>query len=164
MSDDRDTLVRKTPPAGVRAQTASPEVEIFEDVTGMHARGEIDDDEAERRRARRPSDPLSRLRHEHNALAETVTGIRVTVGEIRGQLNGQDAVLAEIRGTVREALARDGRAFEAHLDIRTAASKAEIADKADAKRARRKLIGKAIGAAIGLVTSGAVIHWLLGML
>ena len=61
MTDDRDRYKHKTPPAGVRAQTASP-IEVDEDVTGQHELGELDKGELAELRSKRPTDErLARL-------------------------------------------------------------------------------------------------------
>lgn len=53
--DDRDTYRPKTPPAGIRAQTAAP-IEVDDDPTGQHELGHIDQDELAAARAKRPTD------------------------------------------------------------------------------------------------------------
>jgi hypothetical protein len=54
--DDRDKYRPKTPPAGIRAQTASPVVEMDDDPTGQHELGHIDEKQLAEARAKRPTD------------------------------------------------------------------------------------------------------------
>lgn len=54
--DDRDTYRPKTPPAGVRAQTAAPTVELDDDPTGQHELGRIDEEQLAELRSKRPTD------------------------------------------------------------------------------------------------------------
>jgi hypothetical protein len=69
MPEDRDKYKAKTPPAGVRAQTASPTVEVDEDVTGKHELGEVDEHELATLRAKRPTDErLARLEAKNDQL------------------------------------------------------------------------------------------------
>lgn len=72
MPEDRDKYRTKTPPAGVRAQTASP-IEVDEDATGKHELGEIDEHELAERRAKRPTDErIARLEADRDKLVKTL--------------------------------------------------------------------------------------------
>lgn len=77
MADDRDTYRVKTPPAGVRAQTASP-IEVDEDITGQHELGAIDKDELAERRAKRPTDErMAKLEEKNDKLTAALLELAV---------------------------------------------------------------------------------------
>ncbi len=119
----------KTPPKGVRAQTAAP-VEIADETSEAY---DIPTERAKFRARRTTDERVQRLEEKHDSLSGDVTEIRVTVGTVAGQVSTmvelmkQDAALkqAEVSAEVARA-----NAIIAEHDKRNA-----LADKRKADRA-----------------------------
>lgn len=156
-----------------------PEPVTYEDVTGQ-----AEGDALRALRARRPTgERLERLEVKHDALVKDVTETRVDVGKIKGQLEVLPELVSLIKGITERREQRDVVAFTASVDVDTAAKtaaididaaakkaevavgaavkKAEVFDGLDAKKARRARVTKIVTSIIGMVGSGAVLHWLL---
>ena len=100
----RDRYVPKTPPKGVAEQLAAPVEEIWDSATGRY-----EGEELERVRARRPTPERLRIlerkqdedRTRLDGLVEVVTDVRVSVGEMRGELRAALSLVPEKHKTER---------------------------------------------------------------
>lgn len=160
IKDDRDLLKKRTPPSGVAAIKSASATRgdggFEEDVTGQY-----DGDELDRLRAMRPADQrIARLEKKHDDLTQVVTETRVIVGEMSGQLSVLPELISVVRESANRASQREHVTFTAQVDV----DKARQLDSIEGKKANRQRITTIIGGAVTLLTSGAVIHWLVGKL
>lgn len=159
-----------------------PEEVRHDDVTGQ-----VEGEALREARAKRTTgERLERLEEKHDGLVKDVTETRVDVGLIKGQLSVLPELVGLIKGITERREQREQVAFTASvdvdkaaktaaIDIDAAAKKAEVAigaatkkadvfDALDAKKARRTRVTKVVTTIVGLLGSGAVLHWLFGRL
>jgi hypothetical protein len=131
----------------------------------------------ELRRSRTPSERMDRLEDKHDDLVETfgqeIGEIKADVGEIKGKLSVLPKLVDLLESTVDSAAAREQAALDAQVAraeaqtavdtatkkaviqketaIAIAEEKAEINDKLDKRKARRKLWLKIVGGALGAI-------------
>lgn len=157
MPEDRDIRRPKTPPAGVRAQTAAPEP-VFDDPTGQCERGEIEPQQRDELRKKRPTDErLAHIEKRNDEQDMKLGALTSDVAFIKGQLVVLPSLVAQaIRGTTQ----RQHLALKVEADVAAAEAKATIEDGLDAKKARRKLLTRIAGAA-AIAVGGMLAHYLL---
>lgn len=98
--------------------------------------GQYEGPDLDAMRDRRPTPyRLRHLERKHDKLA-------TDVAEMKGDMKAHGSILSEL-----------------HNDMTL-----RRADEADAKKHARERVTKAIGAVFGLITSGAVLHWIVGKL
>lgn len=152
--------------AAKREREAAP-VEVEPEITGNHQGAELD----AARDTRAPLDRIRRLekgRDEDRAdlkeLTATVSDMRVEnakeLGDVKaelGKVSGQLEVLPELISVVRKSAERAETRHDKRDDM-------EAEDKADARKHKRERITKVVGAVVGLLSSGAFLHYLMGKL
>lgn len=164
------------------------DVQVFRAVKAVHKR--IDESEAKAAKAHGMlTQEVTGLKSEISRIKTDVTGLKIAFKEqvakqdassaVVNKLDGKmDVLLAvhrnrsvssETRTVVTETLAE--RILEDDLDKRAAEREVEAAERAvereDAlhvRKVRRMFLLKVAGGVISLVTSGAVLHWLVGKL
>lgn len=173
--DDRESIA---PPASVKAQIARPLSAVpmpgDDDYTGQYRsmpEGTRDRPKLrELRRSRTPSERMDRLEDKHDDLVEAfgqeIGDIKSDVGEIKGQLSVLPKLVSLLESTVDSAAAREQTALEAKAEVDNAVKKAEIQketaiavakekaeinDKLDKHKVRRKLWLKIVGGALGAI-------------
>jgi hypothetical protein len=129
-------------------------------ITGVHSGEEL-----ARARAARPTDQrIGRLEEKHDRLDRIVGDIRADVSETKGKVSLLPKLIDESLRAVNDMRAREHVTFTAQVDVDRAKTVATIEDAADATRARRERVTKIVGGVIALLSSGALLHWLVGKL
>lgn len=151
---DRDHTLPKTNPRGVP-------IPIPADITGVFVGEEL-----RAQRARRPTDiRIERLEDKHDDLVGVVSDIRESVGEVVGQLKVLPKLVEAIQDSTAQAGKRELVTLTAQVEVDKAGKlgilkvdEATRLDRLDSHRARRWLVAKLAGAAVGAIEGG---HWVL---
>lgn len=145
-------------PAHVAAQSSGPVNWDDGPVTGVHTGKQLAD-----RRALRPTDVrFAHIEERLDETARTANATAVAVAGMAGELKVLPELVDMIKQSADRANQREHVTFTAQVDVDKAGRLATIADTADSRRARRKLIGTVVAGIIGSGGIGALIHYLLG--
>jgi hypothetical protein len=148
---------------------------VKEEITGNYEGDAL----LQARAARDPEERFAHIEGRVDAVVSTIGEMRVEVAENIGAMTGAvGALTGEVRGlatVVQNLSQRDHVTFTRTIEVDTAKKVAEVEveaakkvaaveDGKDARKHRRERITKVVGIVAGLLSSGAVLHWLLGKL
>ena len=121
----------------------------------------------ERKQGRRDRDPLDRidrLEDKHDRLDDKVDKINDKVSEMSGKLDVLPDLVDAVKTIAETRASNEHVTFTARVDVEKEKAKAEIDVYKATSIEKAKRVTKLLAAGIGLVTSGGIIHWLLGKL
>jgi len=151
----------------------------FEEITGQHHGAEL----RAMRASRPPEVRLERMEDKHDELvsivsdtretfAREVGAIRTQVGKIEGKLDVLPELVSVVKGIATAREQREHLTFTAQVEVdqarklaeiekekdtAVAEKKAELDDRLDKKKSRRKLWIKILGG-VGVLIAGAIVH------
>ncbi len=167
MGDDERALLSKPR----RASSPASPTFVEEELTGQYEGPEL----AERRAQRRPDKRLEKLEAFKDAATADISAIKLSIVKIEGDTKLTASGIQSIKEILAERDKRDAErhhrervTFEAHVDVETAEQIADVevrkSKAIETHKARIERITKVVGAVVGLLTSGAVLHYIASKL
>lgn len=178
---DRDQLEAKAPPASVSVQIAKPlsasplpgSADV-DDYTGQYRSMPEEQRDPKKlkdaRRTRTPSESIEKLeeradRHDDllDAIGTKVDELVPAVAKIDGKLEFLPKFMEEVTKSLQDRREVQHIKLTAEADVETAKAKAEITDKLDAKKSRRRIWTRILTGA-GIAGAGYLTHFLMSHL